>query len=275
MTGNDDTRIGITADGLVAVRASDAARHLGVEDPYAAWFVTDAGCALRDAALQIDRVYERFNLLRFRRTTELLRRHAPRFSQVVLLGAGFDCRALWLDELRAPGQHIFEVDQDDKLDQKARVLRDHGVTIPARLHAIPADLRAGDLPARLRAQRYDPGVPSLVLAEGLTFFLPTDTTRALLDPACLGLAAGSRVVFDCWSLERVRTLNHRTRRHMGVDLFQPFPWTVSREALEPGLRELGYHEVRIECLDGPAAPADPGSPADEFAESWLLVEAAV
>lgn len=100
ISGRNDNRIGITADGLVALRASEDAQRFGVEDPYAAWFVTDEGRALRATAMRIDRVYDAFNLARFRYTTALLRAHGGAFPQVVLLGAGFDCRALWLEELR-------------------------------------------------------------------------------------------------------------------------------------------------------------------------------
>lgn len=273
MNDPNDQQIGITADGLVALRASDAARAVGVEDPFAAWFVTDEGRQLYAAATRIDPLYEPGNLARFRRTSEILRSAMDDFEQVILLGAGFDCRAWWLDGLNSGRSLVFEVDQTDKLDQKARVLETQDVAVPDWIRAVPADLRTADLNAELTKHGFDVTRPSLVLAEGLSFFLPTETTAGLLDPAHMPLVSGSRLVFDCWSTERVHTLNERALERMGIALFSPFPWPTEAPALGERLRALGYRQVAITPLPDLAERYTGYKPADHACGSWLLVEA--
>jgi hypothetical protein len=38
-----DRMVGITADGLVVIRSGPQAKYLGLDDPFAGWFVTE-GC---------------------------------------------------------------------------------------------------------------------------------------------------------------------------------------------------------------------------------------
>jgi len=274
MTQADDFGAGITADGLVVVRSSDAARRLGVQDPCASWFVTEEGRRLHATALEVDPLYETFNLVRFGYTTGLLAARATEFEQILLLGAGFDCRALWLDALGAGSCRVFEVDRADKLEQKRRVLEVHGVEVPHHDRLIAADLRTTeDARVALVTAGYDPTRPAFVIAEGLLFFLPTDTTRALLDPSCLGLAPGSRLVFDCWAEKRVRTLNERLLERMDRSLFQPFPWTVSPAPIERALHDLGYRDVTVQSLDTLSEWYEGQPVADEFPDSWVVVEA--
>ena len=56
-------------------------------------------------------------------------------GQVVLLGAGFDCRALRLAELEAAT--VFEVDFPDQLASKRAVLEEAGVALPDRIRFVP------------------------------------------------------------------------------------------------------------------------------------------
>lgn len=245
----------------------------GVDDPFATWFVTEDGRQLYAAATRIDPLYEPCNLARFRRTSEILCAAAgDDYDQVILLGAGFDCRALWLDGLDSGRSLVFEVDQTDKLDEKARVLQVQEVTVPNWIRAVPADLRTTDLEAELTKRGFDATRPSLVLAEGL---LTTETTAGLLDPARIALVASSRVVFDCWSAERVHTLNERTLEQMGISLFSPFPWPTDSAALEQRLQKLGYGAIEITPLADLAERYTGYMPPDEARRDWLLVDASL
>src|SRR5262249_27968329 len=59
--------------------------------------------------------------------------------QLVLLGAGFDCRGLRLPEIAAAGARVLEVDFREQLDHKRRTLDDAGVRIPAHVRYVSCD----------------------------------------------------------------------------------------------------------------------------------------
>ncbi|MCX5998370.1 MAG: class I SAM-dependent methyltransferase, partial [Chloroflexi bacterium] len=104
-----DKTVGATADGLVVIRSGGQAKKLGLEDPSAAWFVTEDGYRLAQMARQVDAVYEECNLARYMYTSSLLTKLARQYGQMLFLGAGFDCRALWLDGLNDGRVSIYEV----------------------------------------------------------------------------------------------------------------------------------------------------------------------
>lgn len=256
-----------TADALTVIRSGERARELGVDDPFAAWFVDETGRRMAKMAEATDRVYEEFNLVRYLLTTRRLQALAPRYGQAVFLGAGFDCRPIHLEVFRSGQTTVFEVDTPAKLAHKEKTLRGHGTAPPAWVRTVPGDLSRDDIPRRLDQASYDPGVPALILAEGLLFFLPPPLTEKILDPDWLPLAAESRLIFDCWTNKRVDTLNRRVREKIGTNLFHRFPLDPAPPGLEGALRRRGWREVAVTPFD-PAAEIE-----DEFPGSWRLVEA--
>jgi methyltransferase (TIGR00027 family) len=270
-----DQAVGITADGLVVIRASEDAVKIGVNDPFAAWFITDEGRKLAENALRLDQVYSDFNLARFKYTSGRLTALAGNFRQTVLLGSGYDTRALWLEVFQSGETAIFEVDTLTQLTQKQTILNTHNITIPAWNPYVPADLRQhADIPALLVERGFQPDQPALILLEGLVFFLPEETTRALLDPQWLGLARGSRVVFDFWTPQRVTTLNERAQETLGTALFKQASFLDDPEI---GLMKLGYSEVMVNALEDVTANyfGKGNHAVDEFPASWHIAEAAV
>lgn len=256
-----------TADALTVIRAGRRARRLGVEDPFAAWFVDETGRRMAEMARATDRVYEEFNLVRYLLTTRRLRALAPAFRQALFLGAGFDCRPIHLGVFRSGQITAFEVDTPTKLAHKEKILRGHGTALPPWVRSVPGDLARDDIPRLLERAGYDPAIPTLVLAEGLCFFLPTPLTDKILDPDWLPLASGSRLIFDCWTAARIDILNRRVRERIGIELFHRLPIEPTPWGLGTGLRRHGWSSVTIEPLDLHAKVKD------EFPESWLLVEA--
>ena len=104
---------------------------------------------------------------------------AAGISQIVVLGAGYDDRAL---RFRTPGVTVFEVDhpatQADKQGRLAAIDSSGGPVLVA------ADFRHDDLPSMLAAAGHDAALPSLFLCEGLLVYLD--------EPATIGLLGGAR-----------------------------------------------------------------------------------
>jgi methyltransferase (TIGR00027 family) len=111
--------------------------------------------------------------------------------QLVVLGAGYDCRAHRLAELRDVA--VFEVDRAATQDAKrSRIAGAAGARGDIRYVAV--DFAIDDLGARLAEAGWDSRVRSIVLWEGVTNYLTEpDVTRVL--GMIGGTAAGTRLVF--------------------------------------------------------------------------------
>lgn len=266
---------GSTADGLVILRAGSQAQAAGLTDPHAGWFVSEAGHQLVRMATEVDPVYAQCNLARFLHTSARLRELAGEYTQVVLLGAGFDTRALWLEGFQDGHARIYELDSPAKLAQKREQLARHGISPPGWNPYIGCDLQVDPVEDWLRTAGLDAGQPTLVLAEGVLFYLRPEVTQHLLDPRTLSLADGSRVLFDCWSAERVAGLNQRLAVQLEQPLFQPFPWALAPEQLVHELARLGYRDVQALSLKQIAEQYYGPLETEGGLPGWWLVEAGI
>jgi methyltransferase (TIGR00027 family) len=107
-------------------------------------------------------------------------------SQVVVLGAGYDDRAL---RFRTPGVTFFEVDHPaTQADKEARLTAIGSSGGPV---LVAADFRHDDLPSVLAAAGHDAGLPSLFICEGLLVYLDEPATIGLLGGARAAAGAGS------------------------------------------------------------------------------------
>jgi len=113
-------------------------------------------------------------------------------AQVVILGAGFDCRAYRLPAMRAAV--VFEVDQPATRSAKLERLRRVLPEIPDNVRFVEMDFNRQSLPDVLRQAGLDPRRPAVFLWEGVTNYLAADAVDAVLR-FIAGCAAGTRVVF--------------------------------------------------------------------------------
>ncbi len=109
-------------------------------------------------------------------------------TQVVILGAGYDGRAL---RFRSPGVTFFEVDhpntQADKRERLARLAVEADEIV-----FVPHDLAAGGLSPALAGAGHDAALPTLFVAEGLLRYLPEATVHELFSATRERSAPGSR-----------------------------------------------------------------------------------
>ncbi|MEV6419235.1 class I SAM-dependent methyltransferase [Streptomyces sp. NPDC051662] len=228
--------VGLTALLVAAARAIETHRHDSLaRDVYAEHFVlaapASAGWPVRvqqapggDANPLWGR-FARYFGLRTRVLDDFLLRsvHAGA-RQVVLLGAGLDSRAFRLDW--PAGRVIFEIDREGVLAFKHKVLGGLSATPKAARVPIPIDLR-GDWVGALIDAGFDTAAPSVWLAEGLLFYLPSATETYLIDTMDRLSAAGSALAFEV-KLEK-NLLEYRdsplytaTRNQIGIDLLTLF-----------------------------------------------------
>jgi methyltransferase (TIGR00027 family) len=123
--------------------------------------------------------------------------------QLVVLGAGYDCRALRLPELA--GARIFEVDHPATQAHKRAVLDRLGVASPA--HYLAWDFEThpmDDLPAALADAGHDPAAPTATLWEGVTMYLTEAAIEASLRAIATWSAAGSVLGLTYMTRSRLR-----------------------------------------------------------------------
>ena len=117
-------------------------------------------------------------------------------AQVVILGAGFDARAVRLaDGLR--GVRVIEVDHPATQQRKAAELAAAGVTSDATYLAW--DFERDDLaalPSRLAALGHDPARPTFTVWEGVTMYLSTDALAATVAAIAAYSAPASQLAFN-------------------------------------------------------------------------------
>jgi methyltransferase (TIGR00027 family) len=114
-------------------------------------------------------------------------------DQVVILGAGFDCRAY-----RIPGvdcARVFEVDHPATQARKKEVLARRPGALPAHVRLVPIDFTTQSLEAVMPSAGYRPAGRTFFICEGVTHYLSASDVDALLDWVAGRAGRGSRMVF--------------------------------------------------------------------------------
>jgi methyltransferase (TIGR00027 family) len=165
-------------------------------------------------------------------------------TQVVLLGAGLDTRALRL--AWPAGTSVFEVDQPEVIHQKEEVLGGAGASARcARLVRLCTDLSGDSWPDQLVGAGFDPHAPAAWLAEGFLFYLDAEAIAALLGRVS-GLAApGSVLGFDI--PDRAVFTHPVTRPWIEMQAAADAPWIGTIDDPEAYLAALGWEATLSQC----------------------------
>jgi methyltransferase (TIGR00027 family) len=220
-----------TAQWTAAARALESERPDRIfYDPYARLVAGEDGTALL-------RRYEGsgvipFVLLRTRYLDDAIL--AADLRQVVLVGAGMDTRALRLPW--PAGVTLYELDRPALLAAK-RALLDHEDPAGCTCRRVPVDL-AGQWREHLLAAGFNPGEPTLWVAEGLFFFLPEEAVRRLLATLRELSAPQSVLVGDLTSETTLK--NPLARGFLSVLADDGNPWLFGTDEPERFLTSCGW-----------------------------------
>jgi methyltransferase (TIGR00027 family) len=161
-------------------------------------------------------------------------------DQIVILGAGYDCRAhRFARELR--GAAVFEVDHPATQARKRASLAD----AVGRVEYVPWDFETralDELPAELTERGLDPARPTLTIWEGVTMYLSEPAIEATFAAVRRLGGAGSRLVFTYY--ERA-ALDHprpaaRALRAFLAGVGEPFRFGWDPAELPDWLEERGF-----------------------------------
>jgi len=243
-----------TAAYVAATRALGALlppEALLADDPYGMKFVTVRAPRAGSAAvkwLAPLRTLVVFMQVRTRILDDALVRFAADGGrQVVLLGAGYDCRALRFSR-ELSGTTVFEVDHPATQGHKRRVLGDApaggGITryIPWDFESRPMSA----LPAALAGAGHDAAAPTLTIWEGVTMYL----TPAAIDASVRAVRAYSAVGSQLAMTYATRDVIDRpkpTGRFLSAILAsigEPYRFGWDRAELPSWLGERGFEQSR-------------------------------
>ncbi len=175
-------------------------------------------------------------------------REEPGLHQVVILGAGLDTRAA---RLAHPGVRFFEVDHPaSQADKLARLDRAPGYPKEAATY-VSCDFERDDFVERLAAGGLDLSRPSVVLWEGVSYYLPEEAVRATLRKVATAFEPRSILLFDHFLKKFVDAKSRSRKDDAAADfvegLGERFVWG-SNDPL-PLLFEEGFRHVRSVSFD--------------------------
>jgi methyltransferase (TIGR00027 family) len=181
-----------------------------------------------------------FIVARHRYIEDVLAATAPH-RQVLLLGAGYDSRAL---RHRALAEAWYEVDHPATQSAKRRAIERAPELHPWPATFVPVDFRTDDLFDRLRAAGFRPELPTFVSWEGVTMYLHEDAVRGTLQRLSTELTGGATLCLDwCTELRSpnpLRRLQTRLGKRLLSTLGEPLDFELPLDRFTPWLHGTGW-----------------------------------
>lgn len=148
--------------------------------------------------------------------------------QIVLLGAGYDTRALrFAADLGAT--RVFEADVPSTQTRKQALLRSSGTAVPPQVSYVAVNFKTEDVLQCLTAAGYDASLQALFIWEGVTYYLPQEAVERTLELVQNHSAAGSTLALD-----------YMTTRLESVSSGEPFLSFMDPEALPGWIARFGF-----------------------------------
>ncbi len=233
--------------------------HPLFEDEFLRWFVDDSQFAVNlsigslfNPAVNPEEEFQRVAFwyagLRERFFDDLIEESIQSGSrQLLLLGSGFDTRYLRLHIVANTHVHVFEVDLDTTIKEKAEVLRRKLGAIPPNLHLVPFDLNNRDL-----HNLFDCGLelhtPTVCIWQGVSYYLPQNTVQSVVEFMGKGLPPGSTIGFDCCSPLMLEPNDQVPGIRFNIERLkangEPYVFGMDSGALQVWLRDLGFEAIR-------------------------------
>jgi methyltransferase (TIGR00027 family) len=164
--------------------------------------------------------------------------------QVVILGAGFDCRAYRLLILNS--RDVYEVDHPVTLERKRRQLNERFGKLPRNLHYVPIDFNRESLAGTLQQAGVMGSVKTVFLWEGVTNYLTAEAVDSVLRYVS-GFPSGSQLIFTyvhSGLLDRTVKFDGAERLLADVaELHEPWTFGMNPAEVNKYLQECGLRLV--------------------------------
>lgn len=169
-----------------------------IEDPYAAYFLSEKSLNLARNQDAFVPVLSRQVILEARFIDDTMNDALQTgIRQVLLLGAGHDCRALRLANSYPSETVFFEVDRPRTLRYKRHILLKYHLRTPSRIRQVPHDLTQSTLWDALSTAGYAEQTPSVFVLEGVVPYLSEAVMPGLLSGIRSRSCHGSLLIMTC------------------------------------------------------------------------------
>jgi methyltransferase (TIGR00027 family) len=195
-------------------------------------------------------------------------------TQLVILGAGLDCRAERLEALASV--RVFEVDHDGTHRYKAKRLARRGVPDKARsVTRVAVDFERDRLDEALLRAGLDREARSVWIWEGVTVYLSPEATLTTLRAVAALSAPGSRIAVTYTRPARRRlALFDPATRAIARAVGEPVRGMMETEAMVEKLAHVGFVLVSDESVQDWAARWWPGERIRDEWERLAVAESA-
>jgi len=170
------------------------------------------------------------------------------FSQLVILGAGYDTRAYRIGSLKGHAR-VFEIDRPATQERKTGIVKKIFGQLPDHVSFIPHEIGKGPWWPVLEAAGYSPAQKTLFLLEGLVMYLPCRDVEELLAKIAEHAGAGSTVLFDFVPQSLADGTSDaeggQNIRNGTIQIGEPILSGFSEGKVVPFLTALGYSGVQV------------------------------
>ncbi len=153
------------------------------------WLVVEKKLAHLNPIVESILMRARFSELEIDRAVE------SGFSQIVILGAGYDTFAIRRQDL-VDKVTVFEVDHLGTQEEKRRRMKERGINEPENVKYCPLDLNRELLLDGLFRAKFDFNKKTIFTWLGVSYYLPMSSVTSMLKHICEIMEPGSRIVFD-------------------------------------------------------------------------------
>ena len=167
-------------------------------------------------------------------------------AQLLILGAGYDSRAYRFPELKA-GVKLFEVDTPETQEIKKARLIEHYGSLPDHVTFVSLNFEKDDLADSLVRAGFDGSLKTLVIWEGVSYYLESEAVEKTLAFVAGHTPAGSSIIFDYALSEAVhnkpRDYVLKRLKVMLSELREPMKFGLDPQEVEGFLTERGFEDV--------------------------------
>jgi methyltransferase (TIGR00027 family) len=170
------------------------------------------------------------------------------FEQLVLLGSGYDTRALRLPDLMTSKVRVIEIDTPATITRKRSILVERLRRLPEYLTLLPLDLNTCDLEQEI-GKVLRPGLKTIYLWQGVSYYLPASSVSLVLDSIVSLSKNRSLLLFDCCTPlmltvnDKVPGIRFNIKRLNEIG--EPYLFGMYESDMYTWLVKKGFSELRI------------------------------
>ena len=181
------------------------------------------------------------------------------YQQVLLLGSGYDTRALRLSSIRANNISVIEVDTPATIDRKRCILETKMGALPDHLTFVPLDFSRDDLATAFREHVRD-DLKTICVWQGVSYYLTSETVSSVLDAIVAFTQSGTLLGFDCCTPLMLETNEEIPGIDFNIkrleEIGEPYRFGIYESKMVTLLQEKGYRtqlistqaEIEVEYL---------------------------